>query len=331
MNQLVEFKALECKQNNRTFYLSIVPNRILDQVCYVSRRDEEPQQGFQRTLNKSRASDIANYLDERKGTIPSALILSAQDVAKLSFDKRRGQISFVTNQSSFMVLDGQHRLYGLLLSKNTYDVPVVIFNKLTSSDEVNLFIDINTTQKGVPTTLLLDIKNLTGKETKLEERQRLLFDRLNKDSVLAGLLSPTKSQVGKITRLTFNSATKEIFEEGFFQTKDDLTVYKGVKNYLEAAEITFNKSKSTRARLTNTNLFKAVFSIFKIIVDKSLKTFGDLKVESLTNSLDPISRIEFDSYTGTGNAAVAKVVRDMKNELDEYERIYRDVSDHEIF
>ena len=163
---IVKFNALECTQNNQTFLLTILPNDILKEVCFVSRRDEDPIKGFQRSLNESRARDIAKYLDNLNGVIPSALILSAQPNAKLNYDKKSSQIRFETHQNSFMVLDGQHRLYGLIKAEKTYQMPVIIFNDLNATKEVTLFIDINTTQKGVPTTLLLDIKNLSGRETK---------------------------------------------------------------------------------------------------------------------------------------------------------------------
>lgn len=154
----VRFKTLECTQNDKTFFVSILPNDVLRSICFVSRRDEDPEKGFQRTLNETRAKDIARYLDELKGTIPSALILSAQDNARFAYDSNKGELSFVTNSNSFMVLDGQHRLYGLIKATKNYSIPVIIFNKLNTAQEVNLFIDINTTQKGVPTTLLLVIK-----------------------------------------------------------------------------------------------------------------------------------------------------------------------------
>ncbi|WP_316805381.1 DGQHR domain-containing protein [Pedobacter nototheniae] len=327
----VRYNALDCTQNNKVFYVAILPNSILEQVCFISRRDEDAEKGFQRTLNESRAKDIAKYLDENKGIIPSALILSAQDTAKFRFDKETGKIAFLTSPSSFMVLDGQHRLYGLLKATKTYDIPVVIFNGLNTASEVNLFIDINTTQKGVPTTLLLDIKNLSGRESKKEEKQRDLFDRLNKESVLAGLMSPAKSKVGKITRVSFNQATNELFESGFFQDKDIDTVYKGVKNYLEAAELVFKRSKSEKAKLTNSTLFRSLFAIFNEIIDAALKDSGDLKVESLTNSLDPISRIAFDLYTGTSNATFNKVVSDMRRELNGYEKRYNAMDSEDLF
>lgn len=327
----VRFSTLECKQNEKTFYVTILPNNVLKSVCFVSRRDEDPEKGFQRTLNETRAKDIARYLDELKGTIPSALIVSAQDNARFAFDPKKKEISFFTNPSSFMVLDGQHRLFGLIKSTKRHLIPVIIFNKLNTAEEVNLFIDINTTQKGVPTTLLLDIKNLSGRETKKEDKQRRLFDKLNQDSVLAGLMSPSKSRVGRITRVSFNQATNDLFDNGFFQDKDIETIFKGVKNYLAAAENVFKKSKSEKAKLTNSTLFKALFSIFHEAIDKTLKDYGDLKVNSLINTLDPISKLSFDSYTGTSNATLTKVVSDMRKELNEYDKRYNSLNSDNLF
>ncbi|MCF0075330.1 DGQHR domain-containing protein [Dyadobacter sp. CY261] len=331
MAKTVRYKTLECKQNDKVFYISVLPNSVLKSVCFVARRDEDAEKGFQRTLNESRAKDIARYLDELKGTIPSALILSAQDTARFAFDSGKGEISFQTATNSFMVLDGQHRLFGLLKATKEYVIPVVIFNKLNTTQEVNLFIDINTTQKGVPTTLLLDIKNLSGTETKKEERQRQLFDRLNRESIMAGLLSPSKSKVGKITRVSFNQSTNDIFESGFFLDKDNDTIYKGVRNYLEAAEKIFKRSKSEKAKLTNATFFRALFAIFHEAVDKALREHGDLKVESFINVMEPVSRLNFDSYTGTGNATFNKVVSDMRKELNEYERRYNLLNGGDLF
>ncbi len=331
MNRTARFNSIECTQNNKSFYISILPSDVLKNICFVSRREENSEKGFQRSLNETRAKDIAKYLDDFKGVIPSAIILSAQDNSKFLFDKEKNEAVFVIAPSSFMVLDGQHRLYGLFKAKNLYNIPVIIFNKLNTADEVKLFIDINTTQKGVPSTLLLDIKNLTGRETKKEDKQRQLFDKLNSNSVLAGYLSASKSKTGFITRVSFNSATNEIFESGFFQDKDVETIYKGLKNYLQASEKVLKKSKSEKAKLTNATFFKALFSIFNEVIDKSLKDYGDLKPESLENVLEPISKLSYDNYTGTSNATLTRIVSDMRKELNEYERRYINMPNSDIF
>ena len=205
-------QAIRCIQNNNTFYVASLNTKILEKMCFVSRKKEEPIKGFQRLLNKKRAKDIAAYLDVSKGVIPSALIVSAQDNAKVRFDSQTNKLSFEIVKDSMLVIDGQHRLYGLYEAENDYEIPVSIFTNLTTNNEVKLFIDINTTQKGVPTALILDIKGQAGTETKIEERQRVLFDRLNKDSILAGYLLPNESKVGKISRTVFNMSTQALFE-----------------------------------------------------------------------------------------------------------------------
>lgn len=326
------FPALLCSQNKQEFYIAVLPTDILKSVCYVSSRDKNPKEGFQRSLNESRAKDIANYMNNRDGIIPSAIILSAQDSVQFNYNKNNNTISFKENLHGFMVLDGQHRLYGLFKSEKNYNIPVVIFNKLNTTDEVNLFIDINTTQKGVPTTLLLDIKNLSGKETKKEDKQRKLFDLLNNDSVMAGLFSPHQSKVGKITRVVFNQATDRIFESGFFKDKDIETIYKGLKNYLSALETTLVKSKSQKAKITNGLIFKASLAIFQDIIDLSLEKHGNLKEETLALCLEPISRINYDAFNGTSNATYTALLTEMREEISKEKRDkYDQVDTEELF
>lgn len=322
----VQIPAIRCEQNGKKFYLASISSKILEQTCFISRRETDPVKGFQRNLVEQRAKAITKYMDEDKGCLPTTLILSSQD--ELIFNNN--QISFTINPHLFMVLDGQHRLYGLNFSTNDYQIPVAIFEKLTIVDEVNLFIDINTNQKGVPTALLLDIKELTGKETSTEEKQRELFDKLNDNSPLSGLLSPIKSKSGFIARNVFNQATKDFLENGYFSDKEIDTIYKGTKNYLEACEIVLNASKNDKAKLTTANLFKAVFSLFNDIIDKTFQSFGDLKVEHLQEVMMPISKTNFDKI-GTNNAELRDLLNDMKSQLNGYSSKYRNVDEDSIF
>lgn len=323
-------KAIKCEQNNKTFYLTTISSKILEKVCFISRREDDIVNGFQRALSEPRAKSIANYMDNEKGCLPSTLILSAQKISKIVYDEKKYELSFEIKNNSFMVLDGQHRLYGLFFSENDYDMPVVIFENLKIEDEVNLFIDINTNQKGVPTALLLDIKELTGKETTLEEKQRELFKKLDENSPLSGSLSPNQSKTGFIARNVFNMATKELLENGYFSDKDVDIVYKGVKNYLEAAEYVLLSSKHPKAKLTTANMFKALFSLFNDIVDKAFSSYGDLKVEHLQEILMPIAKTNFDKI-GTNNADLRNLLNDMKSLLNGYSTKYRNVDEDSIF
>lgn len=310
---LVSFPAMACTQNGRTFYMAIFPKYVLQKTTFVSRREKNQIEGFQRNLNEARAKDIAKYFDEKKGVIPSPLILSAQENANFKYSN--GVISFDDQPSSFMVLDGQHRLYGLLKTEQDYVFPVAVFSQLSAEDEVNLFIDINTNQKGVPATLLLDIRKLTGKENPLEAKQRYLFDELNKDSIMAGMFSPFKSQVGKITRVSFNRATKDFIENSIISKMNENKILHALKNYLEASEIIFKEAKSQKAKLNNSMFFRSILAIANDVLEKSLEQHKNLKVDSLVEVMEPLSKLNYDSYIGSSESTFTKIVADMKYEL----------------
>lgn len=310
-------KAIMCTQNGQNFYITSISSKYLKEMCFVSRKREEPVKGFQRLLNPKRAKDIADYLDTNKGSIPTAVIVSAQDKAKLKYDKKNMDLSFEVLAESFLVIDGQHRLYGLFEAKNIYDIPVIIFDNLNSSQEIRLFIDINTTQKGVPSALLLDIKAPAGTETKLEERQRKLFDKLNENSVMAGFLSPNESKAGKITRTAFNACTAQIFQDGIISDMGDDIIYKTTKNYLAAIKRNFDLSENKDARLNKTVIFKSVLNAFNEVCEKCLLKYQNLKIETLEEYLEPLQKLPFSEYLGTNKATEAKILNDIRSFLKE--------------
>lgn len=204
-------------------------------------------------------------------------------------------------------------------------MPLTVYTGLELKQEVSLFIDINTNQRGVPSALLLDIKQLTDRETPTEEIQRQLFDLLNKESSISGLLAPTRSISGKISRKTFNDATKELIENGPFKGKPVDIIYKGVKNYLSAAEIILEKSKAENAKLNKTVMFKSLFRLFNDVVDKTLDESGNLKVDAIIHVLDPISIIDFDSFSGSNNTTISELTNSMKNEVNKTKTINEDM------
>lgn len=117
---------------------------------------------------------------------------------------------------AFLVLDGQHRLYGYSFTKKNHRVPIAVYSGLSRQEEAALFIDINTNQRGVPAALLLDIKQVAQQESQRETALRELFDRLKDDptSPFNGLLSASKSITGKISRVTFNRAVAPMLDSG---------------------------------------------------------------------------------------------------------------------
>jgi DGQHR domain-containing protein len=290
------YPALLITQNKHRFYFSTIPVDDLFPGCFVTRRDEDPAWGFQRALNESRAEDIATYLAAGSGSIPSNIVLSAQDAAHFSYSPRLKTISFERVPFAFLVIDGQHRLWGYQKCSVRHRVPVAIYEGLSRAEEAKLFIDINTTQRGVPAALLLDIKQIAEIETAKEQMLRDLFDRFQKDpkSPLAGRLSASKSVAGKISRVTFNRALSPILSGSILLDLDPSHRNKLILNYLNA----FDAELGDKKLLTRSALFEAIFEIFDEVVRAAITIHGSAKQSDLQKLVRPLARLDFSPTSG---------------------------------
>jgi len=251
-----------------------LPTEILEKTCFVVNRDEDPIDGFQRELDVKRAQDIANYIDKGLGTIPSAIILSAQEDAEIDYKSRGKSISFMLDEKAFLIIDGQHRVYGFILAKKALRVPVIIYNGLSKRDETRLFIDVNSKQRGVPPELLLDIKKMADYESTQEEFLRAIFDLFNSesDSYLYGKLSPASKSKGKITRSTFNTAMKPLIKN--FGGKSEYDIYSILNSYLIAFDTGVLSKHDLFDQIVNTTFFKAVCGLFPLVAGRVKDRYG---------------------------------------------------------
>ena len=264
--------ALLVTQGRHRFYALVLRSDVLAATCAVDTRQENPIDGFQRVLDKRRAREIATYMDSGFGSIPSAVILSAQPCAQLHYDRASGLLRFSKNPRSFLIIDGQHRVWGFKLAQRKVKAPVVIFNKLTRAQECQLFMDINTRQRPVPPELLLDIRRLSETETAAEALLHDVFDlfQMREDSVLRGLLSPSERRKGMISRVTFNAALKSI--EGAFVDAGAEQVYGALNLYLRAC-LSGLAHHEAEANITNPALFKALALLFPDIAERVAERF----------------------------------------------------------
>ena len=129
----------------------------------------EATQAYQRLVNKKRIEDIGKYID-KGGYFPNSIIVNiASKKQELKWEPA-GQIEHDSNTSmgvlhlpreyrSMFIIDGQHRLYGYskAVSEAHHTVPVVAFLNLPEAEQAKIFVDINHTQKSVPTNLLRSI------------------------------------------------------------------------------------------------------------------------------------------------------------------------------
>lgn len=307
----VRYPSLQITQNNHKFYFTTVPVSDLFPYCFVSRRKEDSIKGFQRELNKARAEDIARYLKEGTGSIPTNVVLSAQPECEFLYNRKIKSVSFQRVDRSFLILDGQHRLWGYHLCKELYGlehrVPASIYQGLTRAEEAKLFIDINTRQVGVPAALLLDIKQVADVETQKEQILRGLFDELGSDpnSPMAGKLSPNQSATGKISRVTFNRALSDVIEAPLLRSASVEHRYSLILNYLKA----FASELEKPALLVRSAFFEAIFEIFETVVRQSIASHKNAKVESLRKLIQPLAKFDYSGQALNSRGVLKQVMK----------------------
>lgn len=263
-------------QGDHRFYTTTIQSEVLARTCAAISREEDNIVGFQRLLDKKRAQDIADYIDNGLGTVPSSIVLSAQADADLEYNSKKKSISFKDIQHAFLILDGQHRVYGFSLAKSNLRVPVVIYDNLNKREESRLFIDINSKQRGVPTELLLDIKKMAEYENDAEARMRVIFDLFNSDpsTVLFGKLSPAKKVSGKITRTVFNTAVGPLVK--LFGGMADEDVFQVFTAYFQAVYDAMFQPRNLEAEFFQPTVFKAISGFFPMVARRTKDRHGSV-------------------------------------------------------
>lgn len=263
----LRFSVSTVRQGKHTFYTLTMPSEVLSRTCTVTTRKENPKEGFQRTLDEGRADEIARYIDEGLGTIPNSIVLSAQTAANLVIVGKGKTLEFTDTPGAFLILDGQHRVFGFSKAKTSLRVPVVIYNALNRTEETRLFIDINTKQRPVPAQLLLDIKKLAAIEDDVEALLRDIFDQFDTSlsSSLAGQMSPAEATRNKITRVTFNQAIKPLLELFTGRSADE--IYTILNAYFAAVSAEIGK-KTPTPLIAKPVVFRAFAGMFRDVAQR---------------------------------------------------------------
>lgn len=308
--------AVLITQGERKFYTLTLESDILGKTCVATSRAEDPEAGFQRTLDRKRAESIRDYI-EHGGVIPGSIVLSAQDASNLFYDSKKKTIQFDIVPGGFLIIDGQHRVFGFRLSTKKLRVPVVIFSGLSKRDEARLFIDINTLQKSVPNELLLDIKKLAETETETEAQTNSIFDHYNSTSscYLSGLLSPREKATDKITRATFLAAFKPLIKQYSQIDLEKLTQI--FDSYLQGFASSVPQGVDFRQSVAKPVIFRGVAAVFPLVARlvgfKHNKTYTAANFEE---TLRPIHSLKRTVFTNPG-ASFKDLALTFSNAIDQ--------------
>ncbi|MHB8090534.1 MAG: DGQHR domain-containing protein [Syntrophales bacterium] len=318
--------ALALNYNGVEFYLSVLSAKKLFKIAKVSRAEEDPDLGFQRALGKERALKIKKYLNDGN-VIPGSIILSAQKKSDFKFKNRDNTISFTDSANSFLVIDGQHRLYGANMADIDVLLPLCIFNGLDTEQEVQYFLDVNGYQKGVPKTLRIELQKFVAEPSSKDAIRKGLFDALDQEleSPLCGKMARTKSVPGKLSHVPFKNALDPILELAPLNNFSQEQRVKLIINYLKAVENVLLKMYGKPEKLSNTAFFQAIMGSFIDACNLAMTQYGNYKSESFENVLEPISGIDFEYHKGTNQQAIKELTTAIRNVISINQTISEDI------
>ena len=209
----IEVKASVAKQRGWRIFSFVLDSVTFDRIAFVSRRDDDKDAGYQRNLSKQRAADIARYIDKENGCIPNSILVNLEEGA--TYDEKSQTLRIPYQPKAAWVIDGQHRMFGLRQARTTYDLVVTAFLDIDVSEQAKQFKIINSKQKGVPTSLLYDLLDLTKDGTYVQQRGHELATRLNDDpeSPWYGQIDLTGSGDGLITQTRVVTAVENLISD----------------------------------------------------------------------------------------------------------------------
>jgi DGQHR domain-containing protein len=160
---------VDVKQGGRRFVLTKLPASAVARISYAAVRGQSGEQGaIQRVLNTERISSIKAFT-LGGGDYPNAIVLNwvSQDN---QLQRKDGFLTFTDQPNSAQIIDGQHRVAGIRAAIEErpaigkMELPVVIYERLSTQECADIFLSINTEQKPVPRSLVFDLYGVASTE-----------------------------------------------------------------------------------------------------------------------------------------------------------------------
>ncbi|HID82375.1 MAG TPA: DGQHR domain-containing protein [Chromatiales bacterium] len=185
----IEVPAIEGNMGQKTYYMfSIEPHLLLKMgfILHRTRANEVEMPTYQRLLVPSRLKGITKFI-QNGGYFPNSVILNfSTKNHRLQFEpssrgkstrSRSGTLKIPNAYAIAYIIDGQHRVYGYAQSdyKKSNTIPVVAFKDLDSTEQLEIFMDINQNQKAVSATLRITLEeDLYWNSNRTDSRMKAL-------------------------------------------------------------------------------------------------------------------------------------------------------------
>ena len=296
----------------------VVSAKKLWKIVDINRKAEDKDEGYQRVLSVARAKKIASFIE--KGNVLPTSILVSFDKGTLSQNGRK--LTVPNKSNAGWIIDGQHRLAGAHRSKKDISLPVVAFINLEIQDQVNCFVTINREQKGVPTSLYLDLlKLLPGTRTEAEvtrERAAGIGTELKRDELsmffdrIVITVSPKK---GELSLTNFvRKVVPLIKRDGRLATFTMAECKDIINNYFTAISHVFPKEfKSQDSVFFKTIGFGALMNVLPNFLDLTIKYHKAFRVADAVKVFKEVEDFNFREWNrGTGTQAEKSAAEDFR-------------------
>lgn len=326
----ITLSIIKVNQPIGTIYVSkISPNLLLEMSTVDRRRIVENDEvlGIQRDLRPEKVTQIRNYLSTRDATFPNSIIVNT--TSNFVIDETETILNLEINDSTFTIIDGQHRVEGFRENiVQNFEFIIAIFKDLENEQQTNIFSTINSQQTKVDPShnlsLELDSKVYTPVKMIIEVAQSFNFDKespwVNNIRLLGtgsiGIIS-LSAFVKPILNLVYpendyylikNELTNvgedkfPLFEKfnykvdrypfwEFYKSKDQKSIYKILYNYFKSLSIILEKDWRNKESLLNkTTGYNAIMRLFKDLLLMGLQN-GDLSYDFFFAKLNGLKNL----------------------------------------
>lgn len=159
--RILSLPFVKVVQRDSSFHMISLSASDIVALSYVARRGEADEAGaVQRLLNPSRIAGIRDFV-LAGGVFPTSIVLNWVNQQPPIEKSNRLRLPFAPKCAQ--IIDGQHRVIGLsaaIAKKPTLanlQLPVSLYNGLSTRESADIFLAINTEQKPVHRSLVFDL------------------------------------------------------------------------------------------------------------------------------------------------------------------------------
>lgn len=259
------YTGIKVQQPLGAFFIGKIDGRKLSEMSQSEVRDMRNDDinqriGIQRELNSSRVKEITEYVKTTDACFPNSVILSVKeknimDITASSETDGVYKITLIDSEDTFQIIDGQHRIAGLesYQEEEAFEVNVSLFLDMDIEQQAILFATINSKQKGVNKSLMMDLHTMQTTRNPIKSAHyisRILNGK--DDGALTGRITPFYSspkQGGyKYTQANFIQKTIKYISGSDIQLIKD-------RDALKAGEPLIYANENSRKKLIFRNLF----------------------------------------------------------------------------